>query len=91
VTGRHPGVGFTVAAVEETAMRAWFESVFYDHLYGDWDSLQRWAWVYLHVGILLATALAGYAVARQRYLLALLLVPFPLVFLYRRYTYARPG
>lgn len=62
-----------------------------EHRHGDWDSLQRWAWVSLHVGILLATALAGYAIARERYLLAALLAPFPLVFLYRRDTYARPG
>ena len=46
------------------------------------ESAKRWLWVYGHVSILLATALSGYAVARERYLLALLLVPFPLVYLY---------
>ena len=38
----------------------------------------------------LATALAGYTVAHDRYLLTALFVPFPLGFLYRRYTYAQP-
>lgn len=71
-------------------MPSWIDDAFYEYLYGDWDSLQRWAWLYVHVGVLLATALAGYAVARQRYVLAALLVPLPLGFLYRRYTYARP-
>lgn len=65
--------------------------IFYTYLYGDWDSLQRWAWLYIHVSILLATALVGYTVARERYLLTLLLLPFPIAFLYRRYTYARPN
>jgi len=71
-------------------VRAPIERLFYDHLYGDWDSLQRWAWVYLHVGILLATALLGFAVARGRFGLAALLAPFPVFYSYRRYTYARP-
>lgn len=66
------------------------EDVFYEYLYGDWDSLQRWAWLYVHVGILLATMLIGYTVAHERYLLTGLLAPFPVGFLYRRYTYARP-
>jgi len=66
------------------------EDVFYEYIYGDWDSLQRWAWLYVHVGILLATMLIGYTLAYERYLLALLLAPFPVGFLYRRYTYARP-
>ena len=67
------------------------EDIFYEYIYGDWDSLQRWAWVYVHVGILLATMLIGYAIAHERHLLALLLAPFPIGFLYRRYTYARPS
>lgn len=66
------------------------ESVFYRYLYGDWDSLNRWVWVYLHVSILVTTALVGYTFARGAYLLSLLLVPIPLFYLYRRYTYARP-
>lgn len=66
------------------------EATYEDHLAGDWDSLQRWAWVYLHGCILLATALIGYTVARGAYLLAALLLPFTLFYLYRRYTYARP-
>lgn len=71
-------------------MPAWVDDVFYAYLYGDWDSLRRWAWVYVHVGVLLATALVGYTVAHERYLLTALLSPLPLGFLYRRYTYARP-
>jgi len=71
-------------------MPSTIEDLFYEYIYGDWDSLQRWAWLYVHVGILLATVLIGYTVARERYLLTVLLVPFPLGFLYRRYTYARP-
>lgn len=67
------------------------ESVFYEHLYGDWDSLRRWAWLYVHVGVLLATVLVGVTLARQRYLLTAVLLPLPLGFLYRRYTYARPS
>jgi hypothetical protein len=63
---------------------------FYDtYFYGEYESVTRWLWVYGHVSILLSTALSGYAVARQRYLLALLLVPFPLVYLYKRYEKAK--
>lgn len=64
--------------------------VFYEYLYGEWDSLNRWAWLYVHIGILFATALVGFTVARGEYLLAVLLLPLTLGFLYRRYTYARP-
>lgn len=67
------------------------ETTFDDHLAGDWDSLQRWAWVYLHVCILLATVLLGYTLARGEVLLSALLLPFPLFYLGRRYTYARPN
>jgi hypothetical protein len=72
-------------------MTSWAETIFYEYIYGDWDSLQRWAWLYVHVGILVATAFLGYLLAQEQYLLAGLLVPFPLGFLYRRYTYARPA
>ena len=48
-----------------------------------------WLWIYSHVSILLATALSGYTFARGRYLLTLLLVPFALVYLYKRYEKAR--
>lgn len=71
-------------------MISWIEELFYEYIYGDWDSLQRWAWLYVHIGILLATVLVGYTLATERYLLTLLLLPFPIGFLYRRYTYARP-
>jgi hypothetical protein len=67
------------------------ENIFYEYIYGDWDSLQRWAWLYVHVGILLATVLFGYTIAHERYLLTALLLPFPVGFLYRRYTYAKPA
>ncbi|WP_460922657.1 hypothetical protein [Salinarchaeum chitinilyticum] len=66
------------------------DRLFYEHLSGDWDSLQRWAWVYLHGCIMLATVLIGYAVARGELAIAALLLPFPVFYLYRRYTYARP-
>jgi hypothetical protein len=36
------------------------------------------------------TVLVGYTFALGRYALTLLLVPFPMLFLARRYTYARP-
>lgn len=64
-------------------------SFYYAYLYGEYESMTRWLWWYGHVSILLATALAGYSVARRRYLLALALVPFPLVYLYKRYEKAR--
>lgn len=72
-------------------MASGIDRVFYEYVYGDWDSLQRWAWIYVHVGILLATVLVGYTVAHGRYGLTLVLLPLPLGFLYRRYTYARPS
>lgn len=65
------------------------EEFFWRHIYGDWESLKRPFWIYGHVSILLATALLGYAVAREAYLIAALLVPFPLVYLYKRYEKAR--
>ena len=72
-------------------MRSCIDEIFYEYIYGDWDSLQRWAWVYVHLGILLITILVGYTLANDQYLLTALLLPFPLGFLYRRYTYARPS
>lgn len=65
------------------------ESFYYAYLYGEYESMKRWLWIYGHVSILLSTALSGYAVARGRLLVALLLVPFPLVYLYKRYEKAR--
>lgn len=44
---------------------------------------------YVHVGIMLMTVLVGYTLARGEYFLTLLLLPFPLGFLRRRYTYAK--
>jgi hypothetical protein len=65
------------------------EDVFWKHMYGDWESLTRPLWIYGHVSILLSTALLGYSVARGAYLFALLLLPFPSVYLYKRYEKAR--
>jgi hypothetical protein len=65
------------------------ESFFYAHVYGDYESVTRPLWIYGHVAILLATALVGYAVAEGRFLLAAVLVPFPAVYLYKRYEKAR--
>ncbi|GGN90796.1 MULTISPECIES: hypothetical protein [Haloarcula] len=70
-------------------MRDRIAAFYYANLYGEWESMTRWVWVYGHVSILFATALAGYSVARERYLLALLLVPFPVVYLYKRYEKAK--
>ena len=62
-------------------MRDRIESFYYTHLSGEYESVTRWRWIYGHVSILFATALSGYTFARGRYLLTLLLVPFPLVYL----------
>jgi hypothetical protein len=70
-------------------MRSTIEHIFYEYIYGDWDSLSRWAWIYVHVGIMVATVLVGFTLARGAYLLTLLLAPFPLGYLRRRYTYAK--
>jgi len=64
------------------------ESFYHAYVCGESESLTRWLWIYGHVSIVLATALSGYAVAKERYLLALVLVP--LVYLYQRYEKARP-
>lgn len=66
------------------------ERLFWDHLHGDWETLRRWAWLYVHAAILLATALVGYAVARGRFGIAALCLCFPLYYGYRRYDDARP-
>jgi len=71
-------------------VRNWFEFVFYEYMYGDWDSLNKLMWIYLHVGIMLMTVLLGASLAMGDYVISVLLLPFPIVFLYRRYTYARP-
>ncbi|SNZ14996.1 hypothetical protein SAMN06269185_2342 [Natronoarchaeum philippinense] len=70
-------------------MRETIERVFYEYLYGDWESLTRWGWLYAHASILLATALVGYTYAHERYVLTLLLVPVPMVYFYKRYEKAR--
>jgi hypothetical protein len=65
------------------------EAFFYEYMYGEWESVSRWLWIYGHVSILLATALVGYTFAHGEYGLTLLLLPFPLVYLYKRYEKAR--
>jgi hypothetical protein len=70
-------------------MRDRVESFFYTYMYGEYESVTRPLWLYGHVCILLATALAGYAVAEGAYLAAALLAPFPAVYLYKRYEKAR--
>jgi hypothetical protein len=65
------------------------ESFFYEHMYGDYESVTRPLWLYGHACILLATALVGYTFAHERYLLTLLLLPFPVVYYYKRYEKAR--
>jgi hypothetical protein len=70
-------------------MRDRIESFFYAYMYGEYESLTRPLWIYGHVSILLATALAGYTAAEGAYLVTLVLVPFPLVYLYKRYEKAR--
>jgi hypothetical protein len=70
-------------------IQSWFDSVFYGYVYGDWDSLSRWAWIYVHIGIFVATVLVGFTLARGDYILTLVLLVFPISYLYRRYTYAR--
>lgn len=70
-------------------MRERIESLFYEHMYGEYESVTRPLWLYGHACILLATAMAGYTFARERYLLTLLLLPFPVVYFYKRYEKAR--
>ncbi len=70
-------------------MRDRVESFFYEYMYGEWESVTRPLWLYGHVSILLATALVGYTAAEGEYLASLALLPFPLVYLYKRYEKAR--
>ncbi|MDF9747137.1 hypothetical protein [Natrinema salsiterrestre] len=65
------------------------ESFYYTYLYGDWESMKRWLWMYGHVSILMATVLVGFTAGRGRYLLTVLLVPFPVIYLYKRYEKAK--
>jgi hypothetical protein len=58
-------------------------------MYGEWESLTRWLWIYGHVSILLSTALVGYTFARGAYLFTALLVSFPVVYLSKYYGKAR--
>jgi len=70
-------------------MRDAIESFFYEYMYGEWESVTRPLWIYGHAMILLATALVGFTFARGEYLLTLLLLPFPLVYFYKRYEKAQ--
>jgi hypothetical protein len=70
-------------------MRESIEAFFYDYMYGEYESVTRGLWIYGHVSILLATALVGYTFAHGAFLLTALLVPFPAVYLYKRYEKAR--
>lgn len=65
------------------------EDAFYTHMYGEWESLGHGLWVYGHVSILVATALVGYTLAHGRYLQTAALLPFPIVYLYKRHEKAR--
>ncbi len=70
-------------------MRDRIAAFFYAHMYGEWESVTRPLWIYGHVSILLATALVGFTFARGEYLLTALLLPFPAVYLYKRYEKAK--
>jgi len=70
-------------------MRDAIESFFYEYMYGEWESVTRPLWIYGHAAILLATALVGFTFARGEFLLTLLMLPFPLVYFYKRYEKAR--
>lgn len=65
------------------------ESVFWQHLHGDYESVRLSVWLYFHAALVIATALTGYAIAEGRVLLAALLVPFPTYYVYRRLEHAR--
>ena len=84
-TGRSGTV--TWQSRKDGVIRDRIEGFYYAYYYGDYESLTRWLSV--HVSILLATVLSGYAVARERSLLALAPVSFPLLYLYKRYEKAR--
>jgi len=75
---------------ETTTTCETIEATFYRYLYGEYETLRLGWWLYVHAAILLATMLAGYAVARGRPLLVAALLPFPLYYGYRRYEDARP-
>jgi len=70
-------------------LRRWIEDVFYGYMYGEWESVSHGLWVYGHVAILLATVLVGYTFARGQYPLTALLLPFPVVYFYKRHEKAR--
>jgi hypothetical protein len=65
------------------------EAFFYNHMYGEYESVTRWLRIYGHVSILVATATVGYTFARGAYLPTLAVLPFPLVYRYKRYEKAR--
>lgn len=67
-----------------------FDKLFYDYMYGDWDSLNQFVWIYMHISFLLLTFLSGFYLAKDKYLLTCFLFSFTMFFFYRRYTYARP-
>lgn len=68
-----------------------FDKLFYTYMYGDWDSLNKWAWIYIHISIIFITFLCGYTFATGSYIQSIILILFPILFIYRRYTYARPN
>ena len=70
-------------------LRNWLHDLFYTYVYGDWESVTHGVWLYGHTAILLATALVGFSFARGRYLLTALLLPFPLVYVYKRHEKAQ--
>jgi hypothetical protein len=72
-----------------STLRRRIEDFFYKYMYGDWESVTHGLWVYGHVSILVATTLVGYTFARQRYLLTAILLPFPLVYFYKRHEKAQ--
>ena len=70
-------------------MRSDFQRLLYEYTYGEYESVTRPLWIYGHVCILLATALVGYTAAEGEYPMTLALLPFPMVYLYKRYEKAR--
>lgn len=65
------------------------ENFYYEYLYGDWESMRHWLWIYGHSMIFASMFLAGFFIAKGNYVIGISLIPFSLIYLYKRHEKAR--
>lgn len=70
-------------------MKQKIENFFYKYMSGEWESVTKIIWLYVHISIFIITGLIGYLFAEGKYIFAICILPIPIIYLYKRYEKAR--